>query len=809
MIIQTLKLKNYRRYNDAYIEFPDGLFGIVGNNGAGKSTIIEAIAWAIYGVKGARTGKELIKREEANPDSDCLVELEFALGSDVYHVVRELRGKRQTPYAALYVNGDNQPEIVGINSVTDHLTKKLGMDYNSFFTSVFTKQKELDALSDLTPATRKKRILRLLQIDRIDIAIKNLRKDKKESEIRIDSVRNTFQDIDQLNAKLEELKNEKTRKFNVVKEVQKSVTESKISRSTAKKRRDVLEKKYKLFQSLNTKLKVQQTERTSNEQNLTEEKDDLKKLTSSKAELSKILPSLKPLKSIQNKKEKLDEVREKYVKKIEFENQIDVINNKINELKNEKISLEAKLKDSKNVNSKIREVAKNIKEYQKIIQKLTNKIEGRTERVKEYKKQKKELVDEFNEIKKLGPKSRCPRCHKIIGKDYPEIIQHFQEEIDEIETKIDSQNTEIKKFSGEHDEKDELLEAAKREEKSLSKMIKERIKDEENRQSVQKQIGEQAMLKNNIRRQITSLGKIRYDETLHNQLKESLKGLLELEKKKIEFEKDASRIPETEKSIKNISKTLQGITRKIEKTSKLISALQFDEDEYEDAKMTYEKVDTLFHKKEKELIEARNGFDATVSEIRNTDKQIRDERKKRRKIENEEKKIEVLKVLDGIFGDFRTGLISQIIPTLSVKSSDIFRKITNGRYPNMTLNENYDVLIEENGKYFPLGRFSGGEEDLASLCLRIAISQVIEERTGAAGLNFIVLDEIFGSQDERRKNNILKALNDLSSQFRQIILITHVEDIKDLLPYAFNVVENSDNTSKIITEGSSNMVLSN
>ena len=125
----------------------------------------------------------------------------------------------------------------------------------------------------------------------------------------------------------------------------------------------------------------------------------------------------------------------------------------------------------------------------------------------------------------------------------------------------------------------------------------------------------------------------------------------------------------------------------------------------------------------------------------------------------------------------------------------------------MTLDEDYEILIEDGGKQFPLHRFSGGEEDLASLCLRLAISQVIEERTGAEGINFIVLDEIFGSQDEARKNNILKALNDISSQFRQIIVITHIDDVKEMLPYAFNVIETSDKSSKIISEGTPSLSL--
>ncbi len=47
----------------------------------------------------------------------------------------------------------------------------------------------------------------------------------------------------------------------------------------------------------------------------------------------------------------------------------------------------------------------------------------------------------------------------------------------------------------------------------------------------------------------------------------------------------------------------------------------------------------------------------------------------------------------------------------------------------------------------------------------------------------------------------LYALSELSNQFKQILIITHVEDVKEMLPYVLTVKENSDNTVKIETEG--------
>jgi exonuclease SbcC len=149
--------------------------------------------------------------------------------------------------------------------------------------------------------------------------------------------------------------------------------------------------------------------------------------------------------------------------------------------------------------------------------------------------------------------------------------------------------------------------------------------------------------------------------------------------------------------------------------------------------------------------------------------------------------------------DFRTFLISRVRPTLSSYASDFFSRLTDNKYSEVELDENYDLLVYDNGEFYNINRFSGGEEDLANLCLRLAISEIITERVGGV-FNFIILDEIFGSQDNIRRQNIMKSLNTLSSKFRQIFLITHVDDVKNDMENIIYVFENEDGISLIKLE---------
>ena len=86
------------------------------------------------------------------------------------------------------------------------------------------------------------------------------------------------------------------------------------------------------------------------------------------------------------------------------------------------------------------------------------------------------------------------------------------------------------------------------------------------------------------------------------------------------------------------------------------------------------------------------------------------------------------------------------------------------------------VTLLDGGEAKPV--ISGGEEDVANLALRLAISQMIADRAGQP-LSLLVLDEIFGSLDEERRTAVVERLRSLADRFPQVILITHIESVRD------------------------------
>src|SRR5437764_13610345 len=86
MQLLRLRLVNFRQHADTELEFGPGITGIIGPNGSGKTSILEAIAWALYGVQAVRGDKDSIRRLGAKGRAGAEVDLEFRLAAPEYRV---------------------------------------------------------------------------------------------------------------------------------------------------------------------------------------------------------------------------------------------------------------------------------------------------------------------------------------------------------------------------------------------------------------------------------------------------------------------------------------------------------------------------------------------------------------------------------------------------------------------------------------------------------------------------------------------------------------------------------------------------
>src|SRR5256714_2318261 len=171
MQLLRLRLVNFRQHADTELEFGPGITGIIGPNGSGKTSILEALAWALYGVQAVRGDKDSIRRLGAKGRAGVEVDLEFRLGAHEYRVKRGL--------STAVLHQDGQVIANSLKAVTDKLERTLGMTHDEFFNTYFTGQKELAVMAALGKTERAAFLSRVLGYERL-----------REAQERVREVRN-------------------------------------------------------------------------------------------------------------------------------------------------------------------------------------------------------------------------------------------------------------------------------------------------------------------------------------------------------------------------------------------------------------------------------------------------------------------------------------------------------------------------------------------------------------------------------------------------------------------------------------------
>lgn len=118
-------------------------------------------------------------------------------------------------------------------------------------------------------------------------------------------------------------------------------------------------------------------------------------------------------------------------------------------------------------------------------------------------------------------------------------------------------------------------------------------------------------------------------------------------------------------------------------------------------------------------------------------------------------------------------------PMLETEASALLKRVTNGAYPAVRLTDRYLLEIIDGDAFHSSKRFSGGEQDLAAICLRLALARTLAHQRGVEH-SFVVLDEVFGGQDAQRRQMLLEQLRELvEAEFQQIFVISHTNDVID------------------------------
>jgi DNA repair exonuclease SbcCD ATPase subunit len=164
--------------------------------------------------------------------------------------------------------------------------------------------------------------------------------------------------------------------------------------------------------------------------------------------------------------------------------------------------------------------------------------------------------------------------------------------------------------------------------------------------------------------------------------------------------------------------------------------------------------------------------------------------------------VNILKALEEEFDTIPSEILTSSVYQIEKEASDIIHNFMPEmnvfvREDTSKVNKPLQIFFEVEGKRRNYKRLSGGQKTIANLALRLGFSKVISSRVGAH-INFLILDEPFGYLDSYTRDLIKKVLTEINKWFKQIIVISHVDNIQDF-PNIIKIVMSQDGISRIQT----------
>jgi len=782
MILSRLKLENFKKYSSFEIEFGEGLIGIIGKNGSGKSTIFEAILFALYGEAKTRGNKELLRNANANDKDAVVVELEFEFEAVLYRVAREFRGKAMSANAKFYKNGSLT--TTGAKEVTNAIVKLTKMSKDAFMHTLFASQKELTSLSTLKNEDRKKMIRKLLGLEKIDFVEKELVEKSRELKREIDAFAEVLLGEEDIKLKQEQIKGSVAAKEAFTKEVlskSEELEHIKNREQQIKKELEIFAKTKEQKQRVFSELELLKNSKSLEILNQVKLSAELHELEHKQEELKKLSPIKTEYLALQERLKEQEKLKEFHLKKDGIlKEQVQLTE----QWKKSKADIYALEKACENYN----EFLLNAKSLETSIAVLQDTISSKHTIENELRAEiaaEQKQIDITNakiaKLHELGSESACPTCTRPLIEEYDSVInslvgavnETYQKKIYEYQKQL--QNVVAQKAAFEVE--------AKVKEKEFSelinsiKVIESKLQDLKNAREYFVHV-EQKGVKN--KEELKELEQYGYDEKLHNSIKSSLPAIEAQYKHSLSLETELKRLVLVKADLENVTKKIEELKATCQNKETEFKLIIYDDvkhkhqlDEHESILKTVESKTALLNEIKVQIAKIEGEIKTVQNALDNNEIQLKKVQTKKDDLRDYEK-------IKTSLSEFKTRLNAKVAPRISSIASEMYSQITKGKYQHIEVSNDFDFFIYDDGKKYPIERFSGGEIDLANLVLRIAISKTLTELSGASSIGFLAFDEVFGSQDESRRMEILEAFHTIKEQYRQIFLISHEMEIKEM-----------------------------
>ncbi|MDO9087488.1 MAG: SMC family ATPase [Anaerolineaceae bacterium] len=810
------------------------LASITGANGAGKSSILDAITWSLFGI--ARARNDQVINQQSNL-AQVIFDFEYE-----QQLFRIRRTKQIEKTMILEFNIWDQ-KAESWRSITEHsvnetqkrIHSSLRMDYDTFINASFFLQGKADQFTQLSPMVRKEILSNILGLEIWEDYLLRTKDIRRKLESDINRLENLLAEIktelakeDQNKFQLAEAEKELMEKLKT-KESQTLLLDQAKQLENAKnnaelhihqqekdlgKNRSTLEKNRQNYERLTNELEILKTQIINSE--VIEEKYnkwkairlDLDYWNQKSDIFHKKTYELNFLKNeITQHLDRLQSKRENFEKQLieidSIKKLIPIIDLELSQQTEKHNQFLISMDKKQNLNENLVEIQSKITEKQMAVKHLEN--------------QNSETREKLKAFRSAGPE--CPFCSQPLTKDHREKYEALilEEGIDRKNT-IEKEAFEIENLKRKQiDIRSELtrIDHLERDFAQLQNKITEnRVNLDRMKKSVNEWDENQAIEFQQILEQIENNNFLSTNRSKIDSLENELSQLQYNENQHITLKKNENELRKSEEEYRN----LEAARSKFDPISKQLADLKIeislDEKELVKKSEALKTMQVEFHKLYVSLpniIQLKKDLDAMDKQINQVNLRIGAEKQKldtisRKKSENKKLQSEVdqltieitrYKKLEEAFG--KNGvpalLIEQALPEIEAHANNLLDQLTAGQLSvhfetqseykdkkRQDKKETLDILINDaNGHTRAYEMFSGGEAFRINFAIRLALSQVLAKRSGAK-LQTLVIDEGFGSQDHPGRSRLVETINQVKKDFAKILIITHLEELKDAFP---------------------------
>ncbi|MDI6888694.1 MAG: SMC family ATPase [Methanocellales archaeon] len=771
-VIGEIELKGFMRYLDkSTIHFPHKFTVIVGKTGSGKTSLLDAITFALY-KRTSRTDLPNVRIEDiCRPGG--YVRITFAQGRDQYEVTRGLTSSGNS-YITLKRNG--LPISGAIPTLDAKIQEVIGLDYVGFRNSTFVRQDEMKELGAQSGADRLEIFQKLFRLevfekaqtvvaDKLNVIRLDIEGTTSELTVRREQQAKLPEKQEELSAMKKEIEDERAR----LNELEKAIAE---------KGGLLADLKGKHEKFLEIRAKTSETSRAMEEMGIKIEKarGDNQKAVDIKKLITKLSEETKDYESMRSR---WDALKEKERKITELEGRVQIYENQKRTVTDE---------------------------YQRELERLSSLISAQEERLGKITTDIG-AGEAFSLLRKEGALGeRITRIEKemewLRGRD--ELIASLVKEQESSKNELDIVCSKTARINVDSFRLSELQEQLKR------------IEDDKRREDETHRVrlGE---IDEKIREIQAGVERIVFGVSEQAQLRELERKLEDMRQKRDELEQKRNELD----GIGDVSKLIEDLTSQKEQKEKELERLQHSLKALEVPESQYD----VTERELKELEEKRRSIEATIhgkeGEAKRLGKEIEDLQAITQQIETLEATLKDLQESAEVLTLLKEKIlhkkgivmyaIEQLLPQLAREASSNLSDLTDGRFNNVRINpyeENnrYGVRIEvggADGEFHDVQEFSGGEKTQINAALRFAIAKELASmpqvgRTFGRMKTLFIDEGDLGSLDtEVSRELFVKKLFDMGAFFDKVILITHLTEVADRFPSKVRVYMTPEEKSKV------------